>query len=144
MSGKFAQLVFKFVKRSHKLFLKFVRDGFFLLYFRQVLGVLRFEERRKLPLVFSHRGGRIVVNVAVCNREYDQDLLFNRLGFVLILLECFNKPASPGELVLGYLVKIRSELRERLDLPVLGKLKPQGSGDVFHRLYLRASPYPGN
>src|SRR5439155_7484640 len=83
-----------------------------------------------------------VVQVAVDARVEGDDLLLNRTRVVLRLVERRNHPLPAGERLLGRLVELRAELRERLELAVLRQIEAQAPGDLLHRLRLRARSHP--
>ena len=72
------------------------------------------------------------------------DLLGVRPRLVLRLVQRRHHPLAAGERVLRRLVELGAELRERLELAVLGELEPQPAGHLPHRLRLRRAADPGD
>ncbi len=69
----------------------------------------------------------------------DRDhLLLHRPRRVLRLVQRRDHPLTAGERGLGRWIELRAELRERLELAVLGELEPEAPGDLLHRLRLGA------
>src|SRR4029079_4066299 len=85
-----------------------------------------------------------VVAVAIRDRPNYQDLILNLHGFVLGLFEDFSQAPPAFELVLSRLIEIGTKLCERSQLTKLGKIDPQRTGDLFHRLDLRGTPHTRN
>ena len=71
-----------------------------------------------------------VVQVAVGQRVDDRHLLLDRQRLVLRLLQDLDDPRAAGELLLRRLVQLGAELRERLEVAVLGELELQAARDA--------------
>src|SRR5438067_1577983 len=67
------------------------------------------------------------------------DLLLDRHGYVLALFQKLGEARAAGERLLGGLVEVGAELRERRQLAVLRQLEAQAAGDLLHRLDLRVA-----
>src|SRR5204863_581222 len=80
-----------------------------------------------------------IVEVALGAGEDDQNLLFERQGLVLALLEDLDEAAAAVELVLGGLVEVGAELGEGGERAVLSELEAEAAGDRLHRLGLRVA-----
>src|SRR5581483_10781351 len=95
----------------------------------QVLAQLLVEPRHVL--------GRDVVEEAVDAGIQRDDLLLDRPRRVLRLVEGGDHLLAAVERRLRRLVELRAELRESLQLAVLGEVEAQASADLLHRLRLR-------
>ena len=105
----------------------------------QQLGVARVDERVQLALVAPERLDRQVVGEAAGHGEEDEDLLLDRQRLVLPLLEQLGHARAARQLLLGRLVEVGAELRERRQLAVLRELEAQLAGDLLHRRDLRGA-----
>ena len=70
-------------------------------------------------------------------REDDHDFLHQRERLVLRLLHDLGDPLAASELLLGLLVEVRAELRERRELAVLRELELQAPDHGLHGFRLR-------
>jgi hypothetical protein len=88
----------------------------------------------------GHLRRRHLVEVAVDPRPDRDHLLLHRPRAVLRLVQGGDHPLAAGERALRRLVELGAELRERLQLAVLGELELQAAGDLAHRLHLALPP----
>src|SRR5260370_16771886 len=100
------------------------------------VGVLGAHEVAKPLLPGFDLVDRYVVEKAVRHGEDDHDLLLDGHRLVLRLLQHLYHAGAAGELLLGGLIELGAELRERLELAVLRQIEPQASRDLFHGLDL--------
>ena len=100
---------------------------------RSALGL---EVREELLLVATDRLGRKRIEEAVRAREDRDDLLFDRLGHELTLLEHLDETLTSRELLSRCLVEVGCELRERRHLTELRELETKRTGNLLHRLDL--------
>src|SRR5262245_33461388 len=100
------------------------------------LGVLLLHERQPLALETPHRRDRQVVQVAVGPGRDRDDLVLDRHGDELALLQELDHALAAGDLGLRRLVEVRAELRERGERPVLCEVEAQAPGHLAHRLDL--------
>src|SRR5260370_13029287 len=100
------------------------------------VGVLGAHEVAKPLLPGFDLVDRYVVEKAVRHGEDDHDLLLDGHRLGLLLLPPPYHAGAAGELLLGGLIELGAELRERLELAVLRQIEPQASRDLFHGLDL--------
>ena len=86
--------------------------------------------------IFNGNPGKNVL----CNGVNDGDLLLNRNGRILILLEYFNDSRTLIETCLCIGIQIGTELSEALQLSVLGVDQLQRTGYLFIGLICAAPP----
>jgi hypothetical protein len=98
----------------------------------------------QLLLEALHLVGRELVEEAFVPGEDRRDLLLQRPGLVLRLVERGDHPLPAGEGLLGRLVELRAELREGLEFAVLREVEFQAAGDGAHRLRLGVAAHPGD
>ncbi len=103
---------------------------------RSALGL---EVGDELLLVAADRSGRKRIQEAMGTCEDRNDLLFDRPGYVLTLLEHLDETLTTRQLLAGGCIEIGSELRERGHLAVLRELETKRPGDLLHRLDLRVT-----
>ena len=94
------------------------------------------QELAQLVLEPRHLGRRNVVEVAVDPRVDRDDLLLHGPRLVLRLVQRLDHPLSPGQSPLRLRVELGPELRESLELAVLGELETQAPRHLLHRLRL--------
>src|SRR5690606_3354422 len=81
------------------------------------------------------------VQVAVRHGVQDHDLVLDRHGRVLRLLEHLDRALPASELPLRGRVQVGAELGERLQLAVLGQVEAQATRHLPHRLDLRRTTH---
>ena len=69
------------------------------------------------------------------------DLLFDRQGRILLLLQNLDQVLAAIQLLLRGLVEIGTELREGRQLAILRQIEAQAAGDLPHRLGLRVAAH---
>jgi len=106
--------------------------------------VLLVDEPPELLFEPSHLGGGDVVQVTLAAGKDDDDLILERLRYVLSLLQNLDQALTAGELGLGGLVQIRTELGEGGQLAILGKIQAQRLGHRPHRLGLGVAADPAH
>jgi hypothetical protein len=67
------------------------------------------------------------VEVAVGGGVEDGDLVLDRQRLALALVECLDQPLAARQRALGVGVEVGAELRERLEVAVLGSLTARSS-----------------
>ena len=85
-----------------------------------------------------------MIDKAVGAGVYDQDLLLDREGLILALLENLHQPAAAIDLSLGRLVQVRTELRKGRHLAVLSEVEAEAPSHLLHCLNLRVATDPGD
>ena len=97
----------------------------------------RVQERAELGGVTLRVLDREAVHVPAGHGADLDHLRAARLRIVLRLLEDLDDASTTGQLLLGGLVQLRAELRERLERPELGQVQPETTRDLLHGLDLR-------
>src|SRR5579875_748721 len=104
------------------------------------LRMIRGEELQEPALELADPGDRHIIHIAVGHGPDRRDLLGNRHGLVLRLLEDLGDPGTALELGLGSLVQVGPELREGGKLTVLRVVEAQAPRNLLHRPDLRGRP----
>lgn len=100
------------------------------------LGVVRLDVRDQSLLELADALDVDLVKVTVDTGVDDNNLVLNRHGLVLGLLEQLSETGTTVEQELGRSVQVGTELGEGGDLTVLGKEKLERTGDLLHGLDL--------
>ena len=79
------------------------------------------------------------VDEAVGGGVHDRDLVLDGHRRALVLVERLDQPLTAGQRALRLGVEVGAELRERLEVAVLGQLDLQLAGDLLHRRDLRVA-----
>src|SRR5215213_3608148 len=104
---------------------------------RQHAGVAGFDEAIELLLQPPHRRHLGRVEIAARGGKDEEHLLFDWQGTILRLLQDLDEALAPCELLLGRLIEVGAELRERRELAILREVEPQRAGNLPHRFDLR-------
>src|SRR5205814_802968 len=102
----------------------------------------RLEKGKELGLVRADISNGISIEMSASARIENHDLLFDRQGFVLTLLQHFDQPLPSIELRPGRFVEVAAELREGGQFAILRQIETQRAGHLPHRLYLRRAAHP--
>ncbi len=89
----------------------------------QSLTVLDAQVGDEVFLECTHFVRRYGVNETLTSDEDDGDLLFDRLRYVLTLLENLNELLTTGELALRSRIEVRTKLREGFELAILSEVE---------------------
>src|SRR5215475_1554273 len=100
----------------------------------RALGAQRIEH---VPLVVADAADRQAIEVATRAGVDRGDLLFDRHGAVLVLLEQLGQALAACQQALSRGIEIGGELREGGHLAVLRQIELDAAGDLLHRLDLR-------
>src|SRR4051794_7114908 len=81
------------------------------------------------------------VEVAVGGGVDDRDLVLDRHRLALVLVQRLDQPLAAGQRALGVGVEVRAELREGLEVAVLGQLDLELAGHLPQRRDLRVAAH---
>ncbi|CDN44416.1 hypothetical protein BN871_EV_00020 [Paenibacillus sp. P22] len=128
---------------SYKSFLVVGGEVFGIADGSQNLRLVGIHEAQQLVLEAADVLNRDIIHMAARDCEQGDNLALQRHRLVDALLQDFQRALAAVEAGLGYFVQIGAELGECRQLAVLGKVKLERAGYLFHRLRLSGGAYAG-
>ena len=95
----------------------------------------------RLAVELGDAVGVDAVQVAVGRGVEHRDLVLDRHRLALALVERLHEPLAAGQRALRVRVEVGAELRERLEVAVLGELDLELAGHLLHRRDLRVAAH---